>query len=153
MRVTALAGAELLSVDGKVSDTEVRVLMEVLNRYFTDEPEKEIVTDPREISANLPEQIVILKTKASSSDKGFVLSALADVAIADGTIDSLENRILTNLADVLGFSPEFAHKILVERTRLSGHQTDVRLSRISEQLRHTLAERMARAPSKQTTQP
>lgn len=144
MRVTVLAGSELLSADGRVSDAEVRVLMEVLHRYFTDEPENEIVSDPGEVHRLLPEQIVILKTKASRSQKSLVLSALADIAVADGTVDALESRVLQNLAEVLGFSPEYAHKILVEKSQLSGPMGDTRLARVSERLRRSLAERMAK---------
>ena len=51
MRVVALGGALLLSADRDVSDEEVKILVQILHRWFTDEPETEIVTDRDEIAA------------------------------------------------------------------------------------------------------
>ena len=50
MRVVALGGALLLSADRDVSDEEVKILVQILHRWFTDEPEAEIVTDRAEIN-------------------------------------------------------------------------------------------------------
>ena len=43
--------------DRDVSDEEVKILVQILHQWFTDEPESEIVTDRDEIAAQLPEAI------------------------------------------------------------------------------------------------
>ncbi|MCX6551504.1 MAG: M48 family metallopeptidase, partial [Acidobacteria bacterium] len=71
MRAVALGGALLLSADKDVSDEEVKILVQILHRWFTDEPESEIVTDREEIMRKLPEAIeVIRKLRASSVGSG-----------------------------------------------------------------------------------
>ncbi|RPJ85059.1 MAG: M48 family peptidase, partial [Acidobacteria bacterium] len=60
MRVCARCGARLLGADSDRSGEEVKILVQILHRWFTDEPELEIVTKREAIDRLLPEAIDIV---------------------------------------------------------------------------------------------
>jgi uncharacterized tellurite resistance protein B-like protein len=138
MRTIALAGAMLLSTDGDIGDEEVKILIQILQYYFTDEPEKEIVTDRKKIEENLPPVIEIIKKKGDEDDKKFILSRLADIALADGALMDSEGSVILQVAEWLGVPSREAYKTMVGAAQAVGFRTDVKLNRIAEELRRSL---------------
>jgi uncharacterized tellurite resistance protein B-like protein len=138
MRTIALAGAMLLSTDRDISDEEVKILVQILHYYFTDEPEKEIVTDRKQIEEKLPRVIETIKEKGEEDDKTFVLSRLADIALADGALMDSEGAVILQVGEWLGLTPRESYRIIVQAAQSVGFQTDVKLNRIAEELRRSL---------------
>jgi len=138
MRVVALAGAMLLGADRDVSDEEVKILVQILHHWFTDEPEREIVTDKDEIAARLPEHAARVKADGDDDDKAFVLSRLAEIALADGALMDAEGAIILQVAEMLGVPSKTAYRILVGAAQAIGFRADVKLNRIAERLRRSL---------------
>lgn len=138
MQTIALAGAMLLSTDKDISDEEVKILVQILHYYFTDEPEKEIITDRKQVEKKLPQLIQIIKEKGGEEDKCFILSRLADIAIADGALMDSEGSMILQVAEWMGVSPRSAYHIMIRAAQAVGFRTDVKLNRIAEDLRRSL---------------
>ncbi len=101
MRTVALGGAQLLAADRDVSDEEVKILVQILHKWFTDEPEAEILTDRAAIAAKLPDVVETVRKDGSLDDKVFILSRLTDVALADGALMDAESTIILEMAKQL----------------------------------------------------
>lgn len=138
MRVVAFGGALLLGADGDVSDEEVKILVQILHRWFTDEPETEIVTSRAEVNARLPEQIAIVNREAEMDDKLFILSRLADIALADGALMDAESEVILLVAGLLEVPSKRAYQIMVGAAQSVGFRTDVKLNRMAEELRRSM---------------
>lgn len=138
MRAIALAGALLLSSDKNISDEEVKILIHILHYYFTDEPEKEIITNRKEIEENLSQVIQIIVEKGDEEDKDFILSCLSDIALADGVLMDSEGYMILQVAEWLGVSTKRAYNIMVKAAQAVGFRTDIKLNRIVEELRRSL---------------
>jgi Zn-dependent protease with chaperone function/uncharacterized tellurite resistance protein B-like protein len=139
MRAVALAGAQLLSADRDVSDEEVKILVQILHKWFTDEPESEIVTDRAQISARLPEAIELIRKDGALDDKLFILSRLTDVALADGALMDSESAIILDLAKQLDVPAKIAYSIIVGSAQSVGFRTDVKLNRMAEDIRRSMS--------------
>lgn len=135
MRMVALGGALLLAADKDISDDEVKVLIHILQAYFTDEPEREIVTDRDEIMRRIPAEVEVLKKFDNMDAKGFVLSRLADIALADGALMDAERATILQVADWLGIPQKVATTILVGAAQSVGFHSDTKLNHIADQLR------------------
>lgn len=138
MQAVALAGAMLLGADGDVSDDEVKILVQILHHWFTDEPEKEIVTDRMEIERRLPELAAKIRSEGDEQDKRFVLSRLAEVALADGAIMDAEGTVILHVAEMLDVPAKVAYGTIVGAAQAIGFRADVKLNRIAEKLRRSL---------------
>jgi Zn-dependent protease with chaperone function/uncharacterized tellurite resistance protein B-like protein len=138
MHAVSLAGALLLGADGDVSDDEVKILVQILHHYFTDEPEKEITTDRGEIEERLPKAAAVIKAEGNDDEKSFVLSRLADIALADGALVEAEGTVILHVAELLGVPGKTAYAIMVGAAQAVGFRTDVKLNRIAERLRKSL---------------
>jgi uncharacterized tellurite resistance protein B-like protein len=139
MRAVAFAGALLLSADGDVSDDEVKILVQILHRWFTDEPEEVIVTNRREIEAQLSQAIAVIKSDGDAEHKGFVLSRLADVALADGALMDAESDVILEIARQLDMPARAAYRVMVGAAQSVGFRTDAKLNRIASELKQQLA--------------
>jgi Zn-dependent protease with chaperone function/uncharacterized tellurite resistance protein B-like protein len=138
MRAVALAGALLLSADGDVSDDEVKILVQILHGWFTDEPESVIVTDRATIEAQLPEALAIIKKDGEAEHKGFVLSRLAEVALADGALMDAEGAVILDVARQLDMPQRAAYAIMVGAAQQVGFRTDAKLNKIASDLKQQL---------------
>ena len=145
MRVLALGGAQLLGVDGEISDEEVKILIQILHRYFTDEPEAEIVTDPAVAKARLPEAVSVLNAEGDMTAKNFVLSRMTDIALADGALMDAESAVIFDLAHQLGLPDKVAYGIVIGAAQAVGFRSDVKLNRLSEEIRRNLQAGFRRA--------
>jgi len=139
MRAVALGGAQLLAADRDVSDEEVKILVQILHKWFTDEPESEIVTDRGQISARLPEAIEIVRKDGALDDKLFILSRLTDVALADGALMDAESAIILDIAKQLEVPTKMAYSIIVGSAQAIGFRTDVKLNRMAEDIRRSMS--------------
>ena len=138
MRAIALAGALLLSADGDCSSDEIKILIQTLH-HFTDEPEKEVVTDREEIGRRLPQEMEVLKRDGTEADRIFVLSRLADIALADGALMREEGATIPKIAGMMGISQEVAFGVMVGAAQSVGFRTDVKMNRMAEEMRRSLA--------------
>ena len=109
MRAVALGGAQLLAADRDVSDEEVKILVQILHKWFTDEPESEIVTDRDEIAAKLPEALEEVRKEGALDDKVFILTRLTDIALADGALMDAESAIILDIAKQLEVPTKIAY--------------------------------------------
>jgi len=139
MRAVALAGALLLSADGEISDEEIKILVQILHRWFTDEPEEVIVTNRGEIEAQLSQAINVIKSDGDAEHKGFVLSRLADVALADGALMDAESDVILEIAHQLDMPARAAYRVMVGAAQSVGFRTDAKLNRIATELKQQLA--------------
>lgn len=135
MRIVALSGALLLAADKDISDDEVKVLIHILQHFFTDEPEKEIVTNKDEIMKRLPAEIEIVKKEGNLDSKTFILSRLADIALADGALMDAEGAVILQVAEWLEVPSKTAYAIMVGAAQSSGFRTDTKLNHIADQMR------------------
>ncbi len=138
MRAVALAGALLLGADKDVSDEEVKILVQILHRWFTDEPEAEIVTDRDAIQAQLPETLAAVRESGDLDDRTFILSRLADVALADGALMDAESGVILDIAKQLEVPAKRAYAIMVGAAQSVGFRTDVKLNRMAEEIRRSM---------------
>lgn len=138
MQVVALGGALLLGADAEVSDEEVKILIQILHRFFTDEPEAEIVTDPGAVRERLPAALAIVNAEGDATAKNFILSRLTDIALADGALMDAESSVILDLANQLGLPNRAAYSVLVGAAQAMGFRSDVKLNRMSEEIRRGL---------------
>jgi len=138
MRVVALGGAMVLGADKDVSDEEVKILVQILHRWFTDEPEGEIVTDRAIIDSKLPETIDLVNREGDNQAKSFILSRLTDVAMADGALVDAESAVILSLAEKLQVPAKIAYGIMVGAAQATGFHTDVKLNKMAEQIRRSM---------------
>lgn len=138
MKVVAMAGAMVLGADGDVGDDEVKILVQTLHRWFTDEPEREIVTDRMRIASELPALAALIGREGDEADKAFVLSRLAEIALADGALVDVEGSVVLQVAEMLGLPSRAAYNVLVGAAQAVGFRADIKLNRIAERLRRSL---------------
>jgi uncharacterized tellurite resistance protein B-like protein len=152
MQVVALGGALLLGADGEVNDDEVKILIQILHRFFTDEPETVIVTDPAVASARLPEAVAVLNAEGDGAAKNFVLSRLTDIALADGALMDAESAVILDLAHQLGLPSKVAYSLVIGAAQAMGFRSDVKLNRLSEEVRRNLQVGFRRAGALQAVE-
>ncbi len=145
MQVVALGGARLLGADAEINDDEVKILIQILHRFFTDEPEAEIITDPAAVAARLPEAIAVLNAEGDATAKNFVLSRLTDIALADGALMDAESAVILDLAHQLGLPNRVAYSLVIGAAQAMGFRSDVKLNRMSEEIRRGLQAGFRRA--------
>jgi len=138
MRAVAFGGAQLLAADRDVSDEEVKILVQILHKWFTDEPESEIVTDRDEIAARLPEVLEEIRKEGALDDKVFILTRLMDIALADGALMDAESAIILEFAKQLEVPTKIAYQIIVGSAQSIGFRTDVKLNRMAEEIRRSM---------------
>ena len=139
MHVIALAGARLLAADGEVGDEEVKILVQVLHHWFTDEPESEIVTDNAKIAEMLPAALEEVRKDAQADDKGFILSRLTDIALADGALMDAESAVILDVAKHIDVPSKMAYAIMIGAAQSVGFRSDVKLNKMAEEIRRSMA--------------
>jgi uncharacterized tellurite resistance protein B-like protein len=145
MEMVALGGALLLGADAEINDDEVKILIQILHRFFTDEPETEIVTDPTEIATRLQKAIAVMNADADGQAKSFVLSRLTDIALADGALMDAESAVILDLAHQLGLPNRMAYGLLIGAAQAVGFRRDAKLNKMSEEVRRGLQAGFRRA--------
>lgn len=139
MKVIAMGGALTLSADREITDDEVKVLIQILHHYFTDNPEEVIRTDRDEVKRELQRAIKTVNEEGDDGTKEFILSRLADVALADGALMDTEGAVILQVAEWLNLPSRRAYAVIVGAAQAVGFHTDVKLNRMAEELRCSLA--------------
>jgi uncharacterized tellurite resistance protein B-like protein len=138
MKAIALGGVLTLSADGDISNEEIKILIQVLHHWFTDEPEKEIITNRNRVLEELPKIVADINRSGDDDVKLFVLSRLADIALADGALLDAEGGVIMKIATMLNVPERKAYSVIVGAAQEIGFRTDVKLNRIAEDLRETM---------------
>lgn len=138
MRLTALGGAYVLASDGDVNDEEIKLLIQIIHRYFTDEPEDVIETDPDKVLAGLKAAIAIVNEEAALEQKSFLLSRLAEVALADGALMDAEGSAILQIAEWLEVPAKLAYSIMVGAAQSVGFKADTKLNLMTAELRRKM---------------
>jgi tellurite resistance protein len=138
MKTVAMGGALMLAADGDISDYETKVLIELLHRHFTDEPEKQIKTDRDEIERELTEGIAKVNELGDAGAKTFIISRLVDVALADGALMDEEGQVIHDIAGRLKMPEKMTYSIVVGAANAVGFRVDVKLNRAADELRRSL---------------
>jgi uncharacterized tellurite resistance protein B-like protein len=150
MRAVALAGVSVLSADRDISEHEIKILVEILHHYFTDEPEREIPANGADLEPRLAAAIAEVNQLGEERHKTFILSRLADIALADGALMDKEGARILEIAQALEVPPKAAYGILVGAAQAVGFKVDVKLNRVAAELRRSLgvglAPRLTRKP-------
>nr|MBC8425532.1 TerB family tellurite resistance protein [bacterium] len=141
MHALALAGVLVLGADADVSDEEVKLLVQQLHSIFTDEPEDIIVTDREEIARRLPEVCGVIVAEGDDDAKKFLLSRLAEIALADGALVDREAEEIHKVAKLLEVPEKVAYAVIVGAAQSVGFRADAKLNRIAAQLRRSLSRR------------
>jgi hypothetical protein len=152
MQAVALGGALLLGVDGEVNDDEVKILVQILHRFFTDEPEAVVVTDPPEARKRLAEAVAVINAEGDVAAKNFVLSRLTDIALADGALMDAESAVILDLAGQMGIPNKVAYSLVIGAAQAVGFRSDVKLNRMSEEIRRNLQAGFRRAGGLQSAE-
>ncbi len=151
MRAVAAGGLLVLSSDGDITDDEVKILIQILHRFFTDEPRKELedlVGAPEKISRRLLEAVEEVKRLGDENDKTFIISRLADIALADGAPMDVEGAAIIGIAEQLDLPPRNAYGIIVGAAQTVGFRVDPSLNRTASLLREALHTGMGFMPQK-----
>jgi hypothetical protein len=87
MKLVTAAGLKLVMTEPDIMDEEIKVVIQILHKYFADEPGEvinEIMQDTKNIEKIIDSSVKEISTKGDDRHKTFVISRLADIAIADG---------------------------------------------------------------------
>jgi uncharacterized tellurite resistance protein B-like protein len=137
MNAIAVGGAKIMGADSDISDDEVKVLVRILHRMFTDNPEEVIRTDRTEIESVLAEAVKVIKAEGGEQEKSFVLTCLTEIALSDGALIDHEGRMILSISEMLEFPSDRAYMIIVGAAQAGGFQSDIMLNRISAKLRRS----------------
>lgn len=101
--------------DGRMEATEATVVEGLLAGFDASEEEErellEYARVPRSLENDLPLESL------SSADRGLLLSNAALLTMADGEESAGERAVLGRLAELLGFTPEQAARIVADAQR------------------------------------
>ncbi len=145
MKAIALGGVLTLSADGDISNDEIKILIQLLHHWFTDEPEKEIITNRDQVLEELLKVVAEINKTGDEDDKVFVLSRLADIALADGALLDAEDGVIMRIAAMLHVPDRIAYRVIIGAAQAVGFRTDVKLNRIADQLRESMKVGFVRA--------
>lgn len=138
MKVIALGGVLLLSADGDADHEEVKIVLQLLYERFTDDPEREIVTDIGELKEQLKSHIGTINRDGDLDDKNFILCRLADIALADGALLDIEGNVIIDIAQRLELPERTALSIIIGAAQAGNLRVDAKLNRISDAIRGSL---------------
>ena len=86
----------------------------------------------------------MLNADGDADAKNFVLSRLTDIALADGALMDAESAVILDLANQLGLPSRVAYAVIVGAAQSIGFRSDVKLNRMSEEIRRGLQSGFAR---------
>ncbi|HNU51477.1 MAG TPA: M48 family metalloprotease [Verrucomicrobiota bacterium] len=143
MRIVALAGMRIVGVEREIDEEEVRTVIYILHGHFTDTPEAELVLDPDERDRRWRAALEVLAREGDDSDRGFIISRLADIALADGKLLESEAGVILEIAEQIGMSPRMAYGVIVGAAQTVGFRVDHQLREITQRVRGQMANLVA----------
>lgn len=135
MRIVALAGMRVIGIDQDVDEEEIRTIIYVLHAWFTDTPEAELILDPGERKARWLPSVELIRREGDDDDRRFIISRLADIALADGKLLQGEAGVILETAEAIGMSPKHAYAIMVGAAQAVGFKADYQMKEIARQVR------------------
>ena len=131
MNLVAAAGLKLIMTENDIMEEEIKVIIQILHKYFTDEPGdviNAIVQNMKKVEKIIDDAVKEIAEKGNDQHKSFVLSRLADIAIADGKLMKPEAGIIFEIAKELGFQEKTAYAIVVEAMNSVGLAIDYKMN-------------------------
>jgi uncharacterized tellurite resistance protein B-like protein len=115
MKLVTAAGLKLVMTEPDIMDEEIKVVIQILHKYFTDEPDEvinEIMQDIKNIEKIIDGSVKEISAKGDDRHKTFVISRLSDIAIADGKLAKPEAGIIFDIAKNFGIQEKAAYSIM-----------------------------------------
>ena len=141
MNLVAAAGIKLIMTEAVIMDEEIKVIIQILHKYFTDEPGDvihEITQDTKNLDKLIAASVKEISQKGDDRHKTFVLSRLADIAIADGKLAKPEAGIIFDIAKDFGIQEKAAYSIVVGGMSQVGLNIDWKMNSLVRELKAKL---------------
>lgn len=142
MRLVALGGMEILAADKDLDEEEIRILIYLLHKFFTDEPEKEILIEAAERKQRWEEALKLINEEGDPSDGQFIVSRLADIALADGKLLDQEAMAIIQIAERLDIPAKQAYSIIIRAAQVVGFNVDNQMKTLVKTVRQQLKDNM-----------
>ncbi len=141
MKLVAAAGIKLIMTEAVIMDEEIKVIIQILHKYFTDEPGDvihEITQNTKNLDKLIATSVKEISQKGDDRHKTFVLSRLADIAIADGKLAKPEAGIIFDIAKDFGIQEKTAYSIVVGGMSQVGLNIDWKMNSLVRELKAKL---------------
>ena len=141
MKLVTAAGIKLIMTEDVIMDEEIKVIIQILHKYFTDEPGDvidEITRDTKNLDKLIATSVKEISEKGDDRHKTFVLSRLADIAIADGKLAKPEAGIIFDIAKDFGIQEKAAYSIVVGGMSQVGLNIDWKMNSLVRELKAKL---------------
>lgn len=120
MEAVAVGGAALLACDGDIGECEVRILIEILHREFTEEPESVLPSMRNEVAPMLDAALAEIRVSCSDKDKEFVIGCLAEIALQDGSLFERETSVILEIGEKMGLTRDVSQHAILATVRIKG---------------------------------
>jgi len=144
MRLVTAAGIKLIMTENDIMDEEIKIIIQIVHKYFTDEPGvvvNEVVQDTKNIEKLISKSVKEISEKGDDRHKTFVLSRLADIAIADGKLMKPESEIIFEIAKKLGVQEKTAYSIVIGTMNSVGLKIDWKMNTLVRDIKAQLLRR------------
>ena len=144
MKLVTAAGLKLVMTEPDIMDEEIKVVIQILHKYFTDEPGEvinEIMQDIKNIEKIIGSSVNEISEKGDDRHKTFVISRLADIAIADGKLAKPEAGIIFDIAKDFGIQEKAAYSIVVGGMSAVGLKIDWKMNSLVREIKEQLLKR------------
>ena len=141
MKLVTAAGIKLITTEAVIMDEEIKVVIQILHKYFTDEPGEvisELMQDPKNIDKIIDTSVKEISAKGDDRHKTFVISRLADIAIADGKLAKPEAGIIFDIAKDFGIQEKAAYSIVVGGMSSVGLNIDWKMNSLVREIKAQL---------------
>jgi len=120
METVAIGGAIVLACDGEIGEGEVRILIDILHREFTEEPETLIPSMPEEFTHLLELALAEIRASCNDIEKQFVIECLAEIAAQDANLHGREIAAILEIGQKMGLAREAAQHAILTTMDLKG---------------------------------
>jgi uncharacterized tellurite resistance protein B-like protein len=141
MKLVTAAGIKLIMTETVIMDEEIKVIIQILHKYFTDEPGEviqEVTQDTKTLDKLIDTTVKEISEKGDDRHKTFVLSRLADIAIADGKLAKPEAGIIFDIAKAFGIQEKAAYSIVVGGMSSVGLNIDWKMNSLVREIKAQL---------------
>jgi uncharacterized tellurite resistance protein B-like protein len=141
MKLVTAAGIKLIMTETVIMDEEIKVIIQILHKYFTDEPGEvihEVTQDTKNLDKLIDTNVKEISEKGDDRHKTFVLSRLADIAIADGKLAKPEAGIIFDIAKTFGIQEKAAYSIVVGGMSSVGLNIDWKMNSLVREIKAQL---------------
>ncbi|MEJ2220237.1 MAG: M48 family metallopeptidase [Desulfobacterales bacterium] len=141
MKLVTAAGLKLIMTETVIMDEEIKVIIQILHKYFTDEPGEvihEIMEDNENLDNLINTTLKEISEKGDDRHKTFVLSRLSDIAIADGKLAKPEAGIIFDIAKSFGIQEKAAYSIVVGGMSSVGLNIDWKMNNLVREIKAQL---------------